>query len=236
MKKIVVLAIACVITMTGCMQRSVVADNQNEMVAEYMAGILLKNDKSYKKNLIPQEKVERKVTEEVTASNQIPENEKNTGTNNTDAVKSIDNSKSGIVRNASLSEVIGTKDFDIKYTGYFLCNSYPEDTSKSYFSVPARQGNQLLVTTFTIENKTSKEKKLELSSSKVNYQLDINIGIMYKPLLTLLENDLQYMDIKLKSGKKQNVLLIFEVSKDIDMSNINLIVSKGGKTEIIEVK
>jgi len=93
-----------------------------------------------------------------------------------------------------------------------------------------------LVASFLAKNISDKEKTLNLSNSKVLYQLDINVGTVYKPLLTLLENDLQYIDITIGAGKNKTVLLVFEVSKDIDISNINLIASKDDRTEIIEFK
>jgi hypothetical protein len=62
------------------------------------------------------------------------------------------------------------------------------------------------------------------------------VGTVYKPLLTLLENDLQYIDITIEAGKTETVLLVFEVSKDVEISEINLIALKDERTEIIEIK
>ena len=59
---------------------------------------------------------------------------------------------------------------------------------------------------------------------------------MYKPLFALLENNLQYINLKVNAGEKVPAVLIFEVTRDIDMSDINLIVSRGSRTEIIEIK
>jgi hypothetical protein len=42
--------------------------------------------------------------------------------------------------------------------------------------------------------------------------------------------------MKVKPGDKIPAVLIFEVSKDIDMSKINLIISQGSKSKILEVK
>ena len=89
---------------------------------------------------------------------------------------------------------------------------------------------------FLIENITNEEQTIDLSKSIIQYQLDINTGTIYKPELALLENNLQYINMKVKPGDKIPAVLIFEVSKDIDMSKINLIISQGSKSKILEVK
>lgn len=70
----------------------------------------------------------------------------------------------------------------------------------------------------------------------LSYQLDVNVGTIYKPLLTLLKNDLQYFDITLKPGQSEKALLVFEISKDRDAANINLLISRENRSKIIEIK
>jgi hypothetical protein len=135
-----------------------------------------------------------------------------------------------------LSEVLGDSSFDIQYTSYLLADTYPEDESNLVFSLDPRAGYRLLVVNFTIENITDSDKVIDLSKASIKYQLDINVGTIYKPQLALLENDLQYIKLNVRSGANIPAVLIFEVSKNIDMSDINLIVSRDAKTEIIEIK
>jgi hypothetical protein len=93
-----------------------------------------------------------------------------------------------------------------------------------------------LVASFTATNKKKSKNTLNLSKEEVLYQLDINVGTVYKPQFTLLENDLQYIDLAFKGGESKTVLLVFEISKEADISNINLIISKEDRSEIIEIK
>ena len=215
------------------------SDAQTDIVAEYMAGILLKDDKEYRPSLLSQQELidiqeeERKEKEEKTEKKEKLEQ---------DEAKSIPKeeptNQSSDKQNIhyTLSEVIGDSNFDIKYTGYKLANTYPDDETNSLFSIDPRKDYQLLVVDFTIENVTDQLHKIDLRNENIQFQLDINVGTVYKPLLTLLENNFQYIEMDIEAGVKIPAVLIFEVSKDIDMSNINLIISKESKTEIIKIK
>jgi hypothetical protein len=94
----------------------------------------------------------------------------------------------------------------------------------------------LLVATFSIKNTLKEIENINLIKSGITYKLDVNAGTVYKPLLTLLKNDLQYIDLDLGPGNSKSVLLIFEVSKDADISNIDLKAEKADKTVKIKLK
>ena len=132
--------------------------------------------------------------------------------------------------------MIGDSNFNISYASYKLVDTYPEDETNRVFSVDPRKDHQLLVVNFLIENITDTDKKIDLSTSDVQYQLDINVGTVFKPQFVLLENNLQYIDMVVEAGATIPAVLIFEVTKDIDMANINLIASKDSKTDIIKIK
>ena len=221
-----------VFTLTGCIQEYNVTDQQSDATSEYMAGLLLNYDKEYEQDLISKNRI---LSEEITSkvddtTSPSPTLSPNIDTNNTDDQGAANQ------ENYTLTEVIGEKNFEIEYTGYIVTETYPEDSQSAYFSLSAYEENQLLVASFLIKNKSKKEKTLNLSKAEILYQLDVNVGSVYKPLLTLLENDLQYIDVTIAGEKSETVLLIFEVSKKVEMSDINLLITKDGKSEIIEIK
>lgn len=231
----VVIIILLMLSLTGCIKEFNVSEEKSDEAAEYMAGLLLKYDKDYEAGLTPQDQL---IPETETAP---VEGGNSAVTPTPAAVEGSADSETGKVtqtpaKNYTLTEVIGDKNFDIRYTGYQICETYPKDSTNAYFSLTPRDGNQLLVVSFTAQNIKAGKKSLNLINSEVKYQLDINVGTIYKPLFTLLENDLQYTDVTIGAGDTEALLLIFEVSKDVDIANINLMVSKGDKSEIIEVK
>jgi len=244
MKKLqLVFVIFLVLSLTGCIQRYQLTEKQEDSTAEYMAGLLLKNDTYYKSTLIPLEDYKGNDNsasagqdKEGNSSNNVTVTPTPTSTPAPTKEASSSNQQAASDKNSTLSEVIGSTDFDIQYKEYKLCDTYPEDKTSTYFSLSANPGKQLLVTSFSLKNLANKANTLNLTDSTVDYLLADNAGITYKPLLTLLQNDLQYINVNLDAGKTETVLLVFEVSKNLDMNNINLIASKGEKSDIIEIK
>jgi hypothetical protein len=220
-------------TLTGCIQEYKVTEQQNDATAEYMAGLLLKYDEDYEQDLPSQDEIIEEEAAQVEVDTMSPTP---TVSSTKDTTTNAEGKAEDAKKDYTLTEVIGAENFEIEYTGYKVTESYPEDAQSAYFSLTSREGNHLIVASFLVKNKTDKEKKLNLSKAKIQYQLDVNVGTVYKPSLTLLENDLQYIDIKIAGGKAEPVLLIFEISKDTDISDINLMVSNDNKTEIIKIK
>lgn len=215
------------------------SDSQTGIVAEYMAGLLLREDKEYSPSLLGQQEINEIQEEKKKEEERIEEEKKK------EEADSEESTPTSILENQNIEEqdahytladVIGDSNFDIRYTSYKLVDTYPEDESNRLFSVDPREGYQLLVVNFLIENKTYTDNHIDLSKSMVQYQLDINVGTVYKPQLALLENDLQYIDMIVEAGTTTPAVLIFEVTRELDMSNINLIASKDSKTEIIKIK
>jgi len=233
MKRLRLIIIICfMLSLTGCIQEYSAAEQQNDAVAEYMAGLLLKYDEDYEQGLTKMSEIQvESTTTDMDIDTPTP-----TADQDDDSTVNSDGPEVVTQKDYTLTEVIGEKDFDIQFTGYQITDTYPEDIESTYFSLTPRVGNQLLVASFSVLNNTGSEKALNLSKAKIIYQLDINVGTIYKPSLTLLENDLQYIDIAIKGGKTKTVLLIFEVSKDKDIAEINLVISKDNKSEIIKVK
>lgn len=237
MKRLKILIICILgITLTGCMKEYPLNEAQTDIVAEYMASRLLENDKKFTPSLISYYEVTE--IEEITLDDEtLPEPSEIPveSEDNIDNTTDLDLTSPSDIQ-YTLSEVIGEAGFDIQYTGYQLADTYPEDESNLVFSLDPRAGYQLLVVDFTIENISDTDKTLDLSKASIQYQLDINVGTIYKPQLALLENNLQYIKLNVRSGDKIPAVLIFEVTKDIDMSDINLIVSRDARTEIVEIK
>jgi len=221
-----------VFTLTGCIQEYSITDQQSDATSEYMAGLLLNYDEEYEQDLISKNQIlaEETAKEKEDAASPSPTISPKITSNSTEDQGAANQ------ENYTLTEVIGEKNFEIEYTGYIVTATYPEDSESAYFSLSAYGGNQLLVASFNVKNKSKKEKTLNLSKAEILYQLDINVGSVYKPSLTLLENDLQYIDVTIAGEKSETVLLIFEVSKKAEMSDINLLITKDGKSEIIEIK
>lgn len=214
-------------SLTGCIQEYSVKAGSEDSIAEYMANTLLASDYKYKQDQLqlPDD------TEWIVADG--AEN-----SNDEDDSKTVDTDKQAASSQgaSSLTQVIGVNGFSVQYKSYKLVDLYPENADEADFSLTPRNGQQLLVATFTIKNTTKDLETINLIKSGIVYKLDVNSGTIYKPLLTLLKNDLQYIDTEVGPGKSKSVLLIFEVSKDTNIKNISLKATNDDKSSNIKLK
>lgn len=243
MKRLILslLIIISLMAFSGCVNKLETSQEQTDALAEYMAGLLLKYDANYDRALRP---VQAAVEDSADKQTDIIEDkEKNDNADTTDA----SDNKSDVNANKddrketdsdkqmaySLTEVIGQADFDISYLDYKLADIYPENYNKTYFFVEADEGKQLLVIRFNIKNASQENKNLTLSDAEIKYQLEMAGSRIDKPWFTVLENDLQYIDITMEPEAATEAVLIYQISKTADTTNMKLLVTNGDKKLLI---
>lgn len=223
--------------LSGCVQKLNISDAQTNIVAEYVAATLV--DYQEVKRIAHNSDIIDTIitvaptpTPEVEKENDSKDNEnKDTDLDNEPDVTETPKS------NSSIEEILGLSKFTVTYSGYGLYDTYPDDESMVYFQIiPPRSTNQLLVVSFLAENNSKKTQKIDLKDVKVSYQLDIDTGSIYKPLLTFMPNDMQYISVEVEGKKSLELILVFEVSKDINMDKINLLMSRDDQARIIKLK
>lgn len=220
-------------TLTGCIQKFEYSEEQTDAAAEYIAGLMLKNDKEYDADLISMEAIIEKQEAEATTTPTptpviSPDSSSEQGQTPTTTVTPE--------KDYTLTEVIGEKGFEINYNDYILTESYPEDATDTYFSITPRNGFQLMVLNFSLKNTLDKDNDLNLTKADIVYQLDVNVGTIYDPPFALLENNLKLINLKLKAGEEKPVVLIFEIKKDTEITDVNLMVTRDNRSEIIVIK
>lgn len=217
--------------MTGCASPISLNEKEENMIAESIAGIILYDQDNYTEAL-----VEPTPTPTATptplptiAPTTAPVNPSD---NSNSQSGSKDTSTPNQQANADFVEVIGMSGITAEYTKYEIVDSFKEDA----FSLQPMKGNELLVITFDISNTTKKDKNFALGDLKIDYMLDINTDTKLRPLLTLKENDLRYIDVSLKAGETKETILVFEVKQKLNMDTLNLIISRNDKTAIVKIK
>ena len=228
LKLLLVVASMSGLLMTGCDSSRNLTENETNIIAEYVAGVVLKHDKNYKEALILPEIVSEDEKTQTVTSTPTP----TPGSNNTQPGANANNQIGNTQANADFTEVIGIKGLTVEYSGYKTM----DDLSDSYFTIESGSGYQLLVAKFNVKNTTKKEIDIELGSTNIVYQIDINQGIFQKPLLTFLDNDLRLIDSTVKAKDTLETVLVFKVKDDIDLDTVNVIISRGDKTAIVKLK
>lgn len=225
--RLILCMLMIVIILTACDNSLSYSESDEDMISEYIANKLLKyNDESYDGwyvgnndnnnigNIDENESNELEIEDVKDNSNSLEETGNETiSENRPDAI----NDKEPL----ALDTLKIKKDLIVKYEKFKLYDIYPEK-DETYFSLKPREGHKLLVLDFTIKNEGSKKVKINLTKIKYKYKLAINGETKLKPLLTLLENDLQYLNMDINSDESVDVILIFEVNKDIKVDDIIL--------------
>jgi hypothetical protein len=246
------------VILTGCAKE--ITNHQSDILAEYMAGTVLKNAVGYEQELIYPDEATKDVAdsstdedkEEIadsqeahtqTSNNSVQVVEEqsgatvvnNTTTNNnqTDNNQTDHNQIDYNIDYVGLIEELGYNNFDISYSDFDFYEKYPNDNN--YYSLETTKAKQLLVLTFDITNLSQKSQNLNLLESNINYQLD-NSGLIYNPMITMLMDDIQYINLDFAAKETKKAVIVFEVLKDIDISNTNLIIFYQNKTTIIDIK
>lgn len=222
LKLLLVVAGMSGLLMTGCSSSMNLTENETNVIAEYVAGVVLKHEKNYTEALIlPKiaEEIEAKITPTPSVDN---------GQVVTDTTKKEGN----LQANADFTEVIGIAGLTVEYSGYKTMNNL----SDSYFTIESGDGYQLLIVNFKVTNTTKKDIDIKLGTSNIVYQVDINQGDFYKPLLTFLDNDLRLLDTTVKAKDTLETILVFKVKEDINLDIANVIISRDDKTAIVKLK
>lgn len=227
-----------------------VTEEEQDMIAEYIAHLMLKYDREYEPTLaetldVPAESPE--VDEEFDVlggdkeqdTDEKPDDgqqEKPDDGKSDDGKTDGDSAGKTPESNSDLNGIFGVADVQVAFTGYEECGMYPKDETDSYFSLVAPAGKKFAVMKFAITNQSSGEKKFSQLETELKYRLDLDSKTYVKPSMTLLVNDLQFIDITLEPQGTQEAVLVFAVDENASLAGANLLVYSKTKTAIEKLK
>ncbi len=252
-KKLVILAVTALVTanLSACAVGDTgLSDGELKQVAEYAAKLVLKHTRNYEPTLQEELSIKENpnlVKEDFNVAGKNPE--ENVATTSPSAVDdngSMEEDKMGTDdKPADINETNGDKDtvtalsdiyakdgFEVVYGGAGEYSRYPKN--EGYFSLVAADNMKLYVVEFSIRNKTDKSKKFSHSEG-VSYNLTFDGENYYKPSLTLLENDMQSIEVNIGGGKSSKGVVVFNVSKDEAKTKAKLRVLNGDKSYTLNV-
>ena len=205
--------------LTGCGTGIELSEEENAMVAEYMAAMLLKYDAYYEDELIYAEAAETSKEEFVP----------------TDSVEDtkVDEEETVVSPSVTLDDVFKSNEYRVSYLGTKEYDVYKEPGNDYYF-VEAPAGCKLVAVEFSIKNTAQGDIDVSLAEKGIDYELMLDTA--KKPLLTALMGDLQYYNETIpKDGSKVGVV-VFSVDKKEDISKGVVVVQGKEATCRIAVK
>ena len=210
----------------GLMASPNIREEDENLVAEYAAGVLLKYSakerggfaelKPEKVSEEPEENIpdnsEPEVAEVISSEPEEPDTEAET------VVSSVTD-MSMVTKGSSIADAIGIPGFDINYTGYEVADVYPPNRENALsFSMQAAAGKKLLVVHFDVLNQTNEDKMCDVLGCNVKFRVLINEEQRINEQMTILLNDLKSYSDTIPAGNKVDTVLVFEIDDNISES------------------
>lgn len=215
-KPVVMVCLLCIgmVALTGCDSLDYTTE-QEDVIANYAANILLRHDKNYKSDYISEEDTtskeeDTKVTEEETTAvdNSVNGDGKSDGNNSDTNVGNV----------SSAEDVTGALHLPdgvtAQYVDYDIVDQYPDDSSTDIFVMKAVANSKLLVVKFNITNTTSQDISINIMSSVQKFKGIVNDAKKYNAQLTLLLDALNTYEGTLKAGTSQTLILVYQTQLD----------------------
>lgn len=235
-KRLIMLLMITAVVSSGCAMGVELTDENSDLVAEYTASIILKNDQRHEYRLIDVSSEETK-NPEVEAPTQAPQANE-TGSPSMQPAQPTDEPAANTeqeVGSFTLEELMGLKNATLTYKELKLMDSYTDKKNTTY-SLTAKKGYQFAVLSFSITNTGKKEQQIDLLSKKMKYNLNVNGTESYSAILTVLDSDLQCYIETLQAGETKEAVLLFEVEENKQIPSATLFALNGKKASEIEVK
>ena len=252
MKKIltVLTSIIVMASLSACslMPSVELTEDEQKVISEYAAGLLLKYDKNYQGSLHnSNEEDSIELVEIQEAKMPVADNEQvkeGTDVNQPDysedlTANEIKEGNDIEYSDLSIAEAIGLEGFEIIYKSFETHDIYPEEESEDLvFSMQAQNDMELLVLNFGITNDSDALKTCDILNSDSVFRLLINGEERVNASKTILLNDLSSFNESIEGYAMVDAVLVFEVSKGTASSieNIDLIVKKDGQSTVHMLK
>ncbi len=131
----------------------------------------------------------------------------------------------------SVSELFG-KDFEVSYKSFVLSDEYVEN---DYFTVNAPDNKKILSVNFEIKNSSSSEKLFESKNRNLVYTLYTDDRSYIAPEISMLGNDIQFLNDKIKGNSTFNAVLLFYVNENRKSFKLRITNTDSGKVFDIKI-
>lgn len=210
-------------------------EEQNELVSEYAAGLLLKYEKGHNIGLTRVAEVDFKELDVVPTPTPEPTPEPIEAPSEEEAALVDDISGSSLVNDEvdtkitpPLNEIFGMQGVNIDFTYAELCDVYPE-TEDLVFSMNASNGNNLLIMHFNVYNPNG--ESVSVISNKGDYKLRalVNGEDRLRAELTFLTNDLTSYTDNIEPSEAKDTVLVFELADNVSLESLGLLAVNGAE-------
>lgn len=240
--KVSAFMIIMIVLLGGCgSELPDMTQEEEQVIGEYAAKLLLKYDANNRSRLVSRELVrvwESDQAEEIVLPAPEPEKGGMEPVEDTPIVE-IGQETAGITTGSIEAFYQMAEGVKVTFTGYEVCDSYsPDGDVGSFFTLDAENGNKLLVLKFDMENQTQTEQKIDMLSRSAKIQVSVNGGDSYKILMTMLMNDMTTYMGTISAGQKVSTVMLTEVDVDVteSISSLSLNLKNDSNTCTIQLQ
>ncbi len=234
-----VLPVVAAMLMTGCglIEPTGLNEEDEELVAEYAAGVIMRYSADKKGglgDLRPTPTPIPWVDPADVAPTEAPEEEKTENENEEENPMEEVEDREDIAQPAAssgfdghnLASAIGIDGFDITYEGFETADIYPDGAGDDLsFSMQATPGHKLLVVHLIVINEEAQDKPCDVLSCNVKFRVLINGTNRVNEQMTILLNDLKSYNETIPGNGSADTVLVFEVEDQVveNIDNLSLV-------------
>lgn len=237
----VILTSCLMVSLTGCTSAiPELTEDEQDMVTQYMADLLLKYDANYQESLLEEEELaialeEQRQREEearLQEEEQARLEQEKLEASQPDEIETTEEPQ--YAGTDAMSEAVGIEGVEFDYLGYELVSQYPEAAGDELvFAMTPTEGNELLVMKFNLANVGAADCEVDMINQGTIFAIKVNDGSYSSTLTTLLENDLSTLVTTIPVETGTEVVLISEVSAGTQIDSLILYVrAQDGNLEI----
>lgn len=231
------LTIASVFTLCSCAGKLEYTEQQEDVIADYMANLLLRHDVNYQYEYISEEET---TTEEVTDEQEETTDLYAEEINGSQDVNSIP--EMGGDNKVSIDDLASAlkmpEGISVKYDGYEVTDIFSDDED-SLFVMKAVEGYRLLVVKFKVTNTTGEDISVNMMEKISKYKGIVNDNKKYNSQLTLFLNALNTFEGTISAGSTKTMFLLYQTQLDSaeQLSSLSVeLTDKSDNKTIIELK
>lgn len=210
--------------LAGCVQVKELTEEEQDIIAEYSAGIVLQHAENYKERLEKQENPAAPGVSQLPQATEAP-------MNTPEPAQSTGSGAEPALNKVSLDDLYQVSGMKTEYLSYKSCDKYTNQ-------IAAHDGEWLYVVNFRVSNSTKKPLKVDLSGRRIKYLLNVD-GSEYQAHPSFFDNGgMDYLRTTIPAGKSTKAEVVFRVPEKAKTSTaVTLTVRDEGKCEtVIQLK
>lgn len=240
-RRIVLIVCICIMfILSGCTKAIDLTEEQNDIVAQYVADIMLNKD--YYINYSNLDIIEEETTkEEETPPVEEPTSEDDTNPetpSTSDVTEPTQEETTAPEKTVfNLDKLYGLKDVEITYKSYKVVTEYPDEPD-ALFTLDLEEGHKFLVVEFDIKNKANVDIELSSADSRKVVKAYINEKDVNNYANILINNIPTLKKFPIDAGKTTTGVLIFSVEeKEADsIKSLNIHFNFNGQENKLIIK